>query len=92
MNQYTTAKRKVVKQKSDLEARVTRATNPPGGRAKMWAGKIRQIPPSSAGKCEKPARRRRDREEPKRKEIQTIAGIQAPLTEKIVNRCDKRSL
>lgn len=58
----------------------------------MWAGKIRQIPPSSAGKCEKPARRRRDREEPKRKEIQTIVGIQAPLTEKIVNRCDKRSL
>ena len=37
-------------------------------------------------------RRRRDREEPKRREIQTIAGIQAPLTEKIVKKCDTRSL
>ena len=56
MNQYTTAKRKIVKQKSDLEATVTRVTNPLGGRAKMWTGKIRPIPPSSSEKCEKPAR------------------------------------
>lgn len=46
MNQYTAAKRKAVKQKGDLEATVTTVTNPLGGRAKMWTGKIRQLDPS----------------------------------------------
>lgn len=48
MNQYTTAKRKIVKKKRDLEATVTRVTNPLGGRAKMGTGKIRDLDSSPA--------------------------------------------
>jgi len=54
-------------------------TNPLGGRAKMWTGKIRFLPAPQKdvkNQQEEPG----SREEPKKREIQTTAGIQAPLT------------
>lgn len=57
----------------------------------MWTGKIRFLPAPQKdvkNQQEEPG----SREEPKKREIQTTAGIQAPLTQKIVNKCDKCSL